>query len=117
MGDSEESKQMVAGLGKRISALRAKHGMTQEQLSTLADLSPITLSKIERSKSVPTLDILLRIARVLEVSPDHLTGWIPSTLQGEARDRELLFQKLRDASDAHSTKWLKALVDFAQVDE
>ncbi len=50
-------------IGKKIRELRKDKKMTQEQLAAQADISRVTLGKIERgefgSVSVKTLDILL----------------------------------------------------------
>lgn len=50
-------------VGKNIRALRKEQGLTQEQLSKKADISRVTLGKLERgevvSVSVRTLILLL----------------------------------------------------------
>ncbi|MBA1438021.1 MAG: helix-turn-helix transcriptional regulator [Epsilonproteobacteria bacterium] len=50
-------------IGDRIKKLRKEHKMTQAELATLAGVSRVTLSKIERgyfgSVSVKTLDVIV----------------------------------------------------------
>ncbi|WEK04741.1 MAG: helix-turn-helix transcriptional regulator [Candidatus Devosia phytovorans] len=110
MGANEESSRMVAGLGDRIRAGRARKQLTQERLAALADLSPITLSKIERNTGIPSLDIILRIAIVLEESPNELFGWISTDVPDAAKKRALLVADLISASERHSDEHLAALI-------
>ena len=50
-------------IGKKIRLLRKEKGLTQESLANLANISRVTLGKIERGQmgavSVVTLDIIL----------------------------------------------------------
>lgn len=60
--------QTAKALGKRIRALRAERGLTQERLSELADVSLKHLGLIERGLSNPTLSTLDGLARALSLS-------------------------------------------------
>ena len=101
---------MVSGLGDRVRAARTRKHMTQERLATLAELSPITLSKIERSKGIPSLDIIVRIAVVLGESPNDLLGWIPVDASDAAKRRALLINDLASASERSSDEYVSALI-------
>jgi len=50
-------------IGKKIRLLRKEKGLTQEALANLANISRVTLGKVERGQmgavSVVTLDIIL----------------------------------------------------------
>jgi transcriptional regulator with XRE-family HTH domain len=54
-------------LGQRIRQLRRVRGDTQEQLAERMDINPKYLSSIERGAENPTLDLLIRLARGLQV--------------------------------------------------
>ena len=55
-------------LGRRIVALRAEQGLTQEKLAWEAGLSSKGyLSRIERGERLPSLDILAKLAQRLGV--------------------------------------------------
>ena len=57
-------------LGKRIAYIRHKKGMTQEGLAECAELSTVYISHIENSRSIPSLETLVRICDALGVTPD-----------------------------------------------
>lgn len=55
-------------IGSNVARLRKQQNITQLELAAEADLQPPNLSRLEAGKHVPTLDVLLRIARALKVS-------------------------------------------------
>ena len=50
-------------IGKKVRVLRKEQGMTQEELAKIADISRVTLGKLERGQmgavSIRTLDVIL----------------------------------------------------------
>lgn len=54
-------------LGDGIRRYRKLESLTQEKLAEKVDLNPVYLGQIERGYKVPTVDVLLRIARALKV--------------------------------------------------
>ncbi len=54
-------------LGARIQQLRKKRHLTQETLAEKLDITPNYLSGIERGRQSPSLDLLVKLARTLEV--------------------------------------------------
>lgn len=54
-------------LGEGIRRYRKLAGLTQEKLAEKVDLNPVYLGQIERGYKVPTVDVLLRIAKQLRV--------------------------------------------------
>ncbi len=59
-------------LGTRISDLRKKAGMTQEQLASLLGTTRQAVSKWESGKSQPDLDLIIRLGEIFNVSMDYL---------------------------------------------
>lgn len=58
---------------KRIRELRRKKGLSQEKLARLANVSFITVVKIESGESKhPTIQTMAGIAKALEISLDEL---------------------------------------------
>ncbi len=57
-------------IGSRIRAIRKKRGLTQEQLSERADISPQHCSGIETGAAKVSLPALVRIANALDATPD-----------------------------------------------
>lgn len=54
-------------LGQGIRKYRKAAGFTQEKLAEKVDLNPVYVGQIERGYKVPTVDVLLRIARALRI--------------------------------------------------
>ena len=54
-------------LGGGIRKYRKLAGLTQEKLAERIDINPVYMGQIERGYRVPTVDVLLRIARALKV--------------------------------------------------
>lgn len=61
-----------AAVGKRIAAIRKKQHMTQEQLAERTELSIVYISHIENSRSIPSLETLVKLCGVLDVTPDEI---------------------------------------------
>ena len=61
-------------LRKRITETRKSLGMNQAELAEKAGVTPAAISQIEKGTRVPTIPVLHRIANVLGVSLDYLTG-------------------------------------------
>lgn len=56
-----------AAFGARVRELRTGHGWSQEDFAHRANLDRTYVSGIERGTRNPTLDIIHRLARALEV--------------------------------------------------
>jgi transcriptional regulator with XRE-family HTH domain len=66
------SDQPQPALGEAIRQLRAKRGLTQEDLAHQADITTGTLSLIERGQANPTWSTIKGIAVALDVSMGEL---------------------------------------------
>jgi transcriptional regulator with XRE-family HTH domain len=58
--------------GASIRALREERGLTQAQLAEGASVSSTYLGIIERGENVPTLSVILQLAKGLQVHPMEL---------------------------------------------
>ncbi len=54
-------------LGEGIRKYRRIEGLTQEGLAEKVDLNPVYMGQIERGYKIPTVDVLLRVAKALKV--------------------------------------------------
>ena len=63
--------------GKRIRELRLKRKLSQEKLAELADLHRNYVGVVERGLQNPSLLIIVKLARALEVRPAKLIDPIP----------------------------------------
>lgn len=59
-------------VGKRIAARRKELGLKQIEVNEMAELSDKYLSNIETARSIPSIDVLMRICTVLKTTPDSL---------------------------------------------
>lgn len=69
-------------LAKKIKTLRTKKGYSQEQLANLTELSLRTVQRIENGETEPRGDTLIRLANVLDVTPNDLIEWIEKEDRG-----------------------------------
>ena len=59
-------------IGKRISELRKKKGVTQEELAKLLYVSDKTVSSWEMGRTEPSLDLIVMLSEVLECDVSYL---------------------------------------------
>ena len=60
-----------AEIGKRIARRRHQQGLTQEQTAERAEIGHKYLSSIERAKSIPSTEVIMRLAFALDTTPDE----------------------------------------------
>ncbi len=70
-------------LRERITEARKRKKLNQAQLAERAGITPAAISQIEKGRRVPTIGVLHKIAVVLKVSLDYLTG---NTHESELKD-------------------------------
>ena len=59
-------------LAMNLKAIRTEKGLAQERLGLDAGVDRTVVSKIERAKTNPSLDVLLRLANHLDTTLDRL---------------------------------------------
>lgn len=90
-------------LGARIAALRREAGMSQAQLAAMLQISPSAMGMYEQGRREPSVQILVRMAEVLEVSTDYLLTGVPGP--GEQRTVEqVLLGRVRSADSRASDR-------------
>lgn len=57
-------------IGRRIAARRKELGLRQAQVCEKADINDKYLSSIERAWSIPSLEVLMKLAAALDTTPD-----------------------------------------------
>ena len=58
-------------IGQRIARCRKRAGLTQAALSERVDISPTYRSSIERAVSIPSTEVIMRLAAALDTTPDE----------------------------------------------
>lgn len=61
-------------LGERIYELRIAHGWNQVQLAEKLNITKQTVSNWENENIQPSIEMLIRIAKLFRVSSDYLLG-------------------------------------------
>ncbi|MCD6193336.1 MAG: helix-turn-helix transcriptional regulator [Candidatus Aminicenantes bacterium] len=71
----DETKEFIKMIGKKISQIRKKKGISQIEISRLTKISRSQISRIERG-SIPSYSIihLFKIAKVLDVEVSELVN-------------------------------------------
>jgi transcriptional regulator with XRE-family HTH domain len=105
-------------LGERIKKLRKDMKMTQDAFAGELKIHPKQLAKYEAGRSVPSIDIVARMANFCEVSTDHLIFGEDKAFAKKTKisDAEILeyFRKVNKLgkSDRDKIKWaIKSLLN------
>ena len=115
MSQKTEAKLNKNAIKQRISAKREEMGWTQAQLAEKAGITPAAVCQIEKGDRVPTIPVLYRIAQVLRVSLDYLTGQKDSIELKEALQNQELntffrkYQNLDEEDRRFIEKYVKAI--------
>ena len=58
-------------IGRRIARRRKQLGLTQSAVEEIADIGYKYLSSIETGKSIPSTEVIMRLAAALDTTPDE----------------------------------------------
>lgn len=86
-------------IGKRIARRRKELGLRQIQVCEMAEINDKYLSSIERAKSIPSLEVLMKIALALNTTPDEF-------LVGSVRHHEEEWQDVAELLRGFNAKQL-----------
>jgi transcriptional regulator with XRE-family HTH domain len=79
--------------GKRLKKLRDDKDLSQSELGKLTGLHYTQIGRYEKNKSMPSSDILQKLAEIFSVSIDFLIeGTVEEAAKSHIHDRELLKQ-------------------------
>ena len=93
-------------LGNRIKERRKELDLTQDDLAKSLKVTPQHISAIEQDKRIPSLNMLVELAKMLGVSTD----WLLSGQEGLINDPISAIKALKDLS-AKSKKALVSMVE------
>ena len=74
-------------IGRRIARRRKELGLRQTQVCERAGINDKYLSCIERASSIPSLDVIMRLAIALDTTPDEFL--VGSTRRGDESWRDI----------------------------
>lgn len=93
-------------IGRRIAERRHSLGLRQAQVCEKCEINNNYLSNIEHAKSIPSLDVFLRICEALNTTPDALL------LGTKARDSQNLQIQASERIKGLSERQLSLLLSF-----
>ena len=76
----KEIQGLSKAFGNVIAELRAKRGLSQEQLAEAIDSTNVYISLLENGLRKPSLNATILIARSLEIQPDTLVERVTALL-------------------------------------
>lgn len=80
-------------IGRRIARRRKQLGLKQSEVEEKAELSYKYLSNIERSISIPSTEVIMRLALALDTTPDE---FLVGTLQTQNEEWKNTAEILRN---------------------
>ena len=86
VGATTFEAEPAQAFGAAVRALRIDQGVAQETLANFADIERSHMGKIERGEHMPTLAIILKIARALGCSAADLMAETESRLTASASE-------------------------------
>lgn len=99
-------------IGKRIRERRRSRNLSQEQLADLIDKSTVFVSNLENGKKGASLESIINICLVLDLSLDELITGAPKTYEDEYVDAVIsVFQRCTD----REKHFLSELVIYADA--
>jgi transcriptional regulator with XRE-family HTH domain len=68
--------------GRALKGWRGKRGLTQEQLAHDAGITTSYANQVENGRKVPTLTVILKLCRALDIMPaDLLSDFTPPLMK------------------------------------
>ena len=92
-------------IGKRIAQRRKELGLKQSQVSEMAGISDPYLSNIERAVSIPSTEVIMRLAIALNTTPDEF-------LVGTARHNDEKWKDVAEGLQSLNEKQLALTEQF-----
>lgn len=100
---------------KRLTELRKKKGYSQEELAKKVKIHPNIIGRYERGETTPALDVSFKLADVLDVSLDYLTGKSDVLIDKVVLDKLMTIGKLPDKDREHIMFTMDALLRDAKA--
>ncbi len=72
--DKNKSNSSLYDISQRIILLRERKGLTQERLADMVGVKNTTISAYENDVNFPSLEVLIRLAKVFNITTDELLG-------------------------------------------
>lgn len=83
-------------IGKRIARRRKQLCLTQAKVAELAEISEKYMSNIERATSIPSTEVVMRLAIALDTTPDE---FLVGTSRNASEEWKNVAELLRNMDD------------------
>ncbi len=83
-------------IGQRVARCRRRKKLTQAKLAELADVSEQYISNIEHARSIPSTEVIMRLAIALDTTPD---AFLVGTARHEGQRWKSIAERLRIMDD------------------
>lgn len=102
-------------VGRRIAKRRKELKLKQSEVNELADLSDKYLSNIETGKSIPSIDVLMRICEAIQTTPDSIL--VGSTKRAVSSEKSEIFSEKFSTLSERNQKLVIHFMDWIAEEE
>ena len=95
-----------------LKYLREKKHLSQNKLAELTNVNQTTIARWENDEMTPSLDNVLDIADVLNVTVADLTGKNLSKENSNFNETDVLFDKYKDVLTESDKQIIKTIIEF-----
>jgi transcriptional regulator with XRE-family HTH domain len=107
----------------KVKDLRNEKGWSQKELAEKLDIHPVNMTRLEQGKSMPSVDTLIRLSDIFNVSIDYLLS--DEVMQKDSailKDKELLeafakVERMEDKTKELVKEFLDAFIMKKQIGE
>lgn len=96
--------------GTRLLEIRKSKGFSQAELAELLNTKPPVIGRYERGEATPSIEVGLKLSKILEVSLDYLTGNTDLELDQKTLQRIVDISKIPEQDRGFIFKALDALL-------
>ena len=101
-------------IGENLAKRRKELNLKQYEVCERADINYKYLSNIETARSIPSLEVFIRLCKALETSPDDMIKGLSFDSEHSADD-EILLEKFHSLS-AQKQRFLLKMMDMLKED-
>ena len=95
----KERNRMDGTMGRRISELLDKNGITQRELADAVGVTEVSVSRYIHGGRLPKGPVILKMARVLGTTPEYILG------QEVEEDSELAYYQTQRTIARNAKNW------------
>lgn len=106
-----EFDNWIIHIGKRIRERRSEVNLTQEALSEKAGVDTSYIGQIERGKQTPSLRILWRLSKALNLPPSEFLSMDASSFDSQEELR-LLFEGLSLSEQSSVAEIIRLVIEY-----